>query len=312
MTAKDTRWLELRHKTWYAVLEVPRPLRSAMGKKRLKQSLKTHSLPVAQARRHAVLADFQKQIAAASGGHASNDLIQEGLAYRDQFDRIRRGDSALITQLSANGSPWEYNNPFDQTPPQQAAIEWVDLRLHDRVDAMRTAGQHDEAGILASVAQGKATPLDTYMEAWLAEGGARGPVTARTAIKYRAIFDDLTEWLARERLPCLLEAVTKDIVGRWVTSLLSSGVHSRTINAKVSAMSSYWRWLMKRTSIRQNPWANQAIAQYQKPGVEKPKRAYTAAELTTLLNGKPSPELHDAIRIAALSGMRLDEIYRLK
>jgi integrase len=180
------------------------------------------------------------------------------------------------------------------------------------VDALRAAGQHDEAGILASVAQGKATPLDTYTDAWLAEGGARGPVTARTTIKYRAILGDLKEWLTRERHPVLIEAVTKDVAGRWVTSLLSAGVHSRTINAKVSAMSSYWRWLMKRTSIRQNPWANQAIAQYQKPGAEKSKRAYTGTELVKLLSGKTTAELHDAIRIAALSGMRLDEIYRLK
>lgn len=51
----DTQWLELRRKGWYAVQDVPRPLRAALGKKRLIVSLNTRDLRVAQARRHDAL-----------------------------------------------------------------------------------------------------------------------------------------------------------------------------------------------------------------------------------------------------------------
>ena len=45
---------------------------------------------------------------------------------------------------------------------------------------------------------------------------------------------------------------------------------------------------------------------------ERYKRPFTDAQMTALLTGPASQELADAMRIAALSGMRVGEIYRLR
>jgi hypothetical protein len=38
---QDLRWLQQRGRSWYAVMEVPRPLRAKLGKRRLIKSLTT-------------------------------------------------------------------------------------------------------------------------------------------------------------------------------------------------------------------------------------------------------------------------------
>jgi integrase len=62
-----------------------------------------------------------------------------------------------------------------------------------------------------------------------------------------------------------------------------------------------------------NPWQGQSLpkASKRREDGEKDKRPYTDAEIVTLLDGNPDPEISDLVRVAALSGMRLEEIYRL-
>jgi hypothetical protein len=59
--ARNTQWLVQRGRTWYAVKEVPRDLRGKFGKRRrLLKSLETRDYHEAVARRHAVLAEFER------------------------------------------------------------------------------------------------------------------------------------------------------------------------------------------------------------------------------------------------------------
>lgn len=47
----DTRYLEQRRQGWYVVVDVPQKLVPSIGRKRLRRSLKTRILRVAQVRR---------------------------------------------------------------------------------------------------------------------------------------------------------------------------------------------------------------------------------------------------------------------
>ena len=84
MPVRDERWLQMRHRCWYVVREIPKALRSQFGgKRRLIQSLKTDNLTLAQARRHRVLAEWQKQFDAARAPKAHNDMVSAALMWRE-------------------------------------------------------------------------------------------------------------------------------------------------------------------------------------------------------------------------------------
>jgi integrase len=60
------------------------------------------------------------------------------------------------------------------------------------------------------------------------------------------------------------------------------------------------------------PWDRQAPSKDWRRDVDGDKeRGFTGEEAVKLLNGDAGSELHDLMRIAALSGMRIDEPYRL-
>jgi integrase len=110
-----------------------------------------------------------------------------------------------------------------------------------------------------------------------------------------------------------IEGFTPRIAGRFVTeSFVAGGIHRKTANRKISVASSYWRWLVKRAGIAANPWAGQSLSKRVPAGGASLKpRPFTDAEMVTLLGGKADAELADAMRCAALSGVRIEELYRL-
>lgn len=89
------------------------------------------------------------------------------------------------------------------------------------------------------------------------------------------------------------------------------GVHRVTGNRQISACSSYWRWMIKRAGLRENPWKGQSLSKSTRTA-GRIKRPFTEAEVRTLLSGPADTELADAMRVAALTGTRLEEIYRLQ
>ncbi len=276
------RWLTQRDRCWYAVRDVPRPLRAVLGKKRLLKSLDTRDIHVALARRHAALAEFQRVFDAALSQGRASPIMTSAMEWREIRAREPHDDAVAEYIL-------DEAERIEETHGLETARDFYDMAL------------------------GKVTPLLHYVDAWLAEGGTRGPVAARTQRQYRSDLRDLEAWAIKSGISPAIEAFSKAVAGRYVTEgLLGNGVDRKTANRKISAASAYWRWLVKRTSVETNPWAGQSLAKGA-PATdgEKPKRAFTTAEALALLNGDADPELADAMRMAALTGMRVEELYRL-
>lgn len=61
-------YLIQRRRVWYAVMEVPKALRNKFGKARLKQTLQTESLSIAEARVRPVVVEWKRQIELARSG----------------------------------------------------------------------------------------------------------------------------------------------------------------------------------------------------------------------------------------------------
>jgi len=283
----DARWLRKQGRTWYAVMETPRDCLKRVGKRRLLKSLGTRDQHVAIARRHAALAEFQKIFERARQPDADDPLIEAAETWRKTFAAHETGE----------------------IPGSLSAAQDV---FADETATIRRAFGNEAAATFVGIATGTGTPLLQHVDTWLAEGGAKGPLTAVTAAQYRVALEEFAAWAKAARI-ATVEGVTKAIAGRFVTeTFVTLGVHSQTANKKITGLSAYWKWMRKRVGITGEPWAGQLLSKAsRRNGGESPKRPFQEAEVLALIAGKPDVELADAIRVAALSGMRISEMYRL-
>ncbi len=111
----DTQWLELRGRSWYCVQDVPRPLRAVMGRKRMVRSLETHDQHVAVVRRHAVLAEWQREFAKVRSKSYADPLITAAMGWRDIVAQVERE-----VEYADDGSPMD-GGAYDATVSALAA-----------------------------------------------------------------------------------------------------------------------------------------------------------------------------------------------
>lgn len=280
---------ELRRQGWVAVVEVPPSKRAAMGRKRLTKGLGTRDPREASALLPRALRLLHDQMDAAVAARPSSTgslPIREGLAWREMLESADQhgGADALREQVA------------------------------EAAEAMEVARGETAALEFYGIATGERTPLSAHLDAWLREGGKNGPYRARTAFQYRSDVNGFLAWLSAAGLSATVEAVTRKVVGRFISeALVTTGTDAKTSNRKISAASTYWRWLMKRGHAEANPWQGQSRTKVRRAdGENARKRPFTDAEVKVLLAGDADQELADAMRIAALSGMRFEEIYRLR
>jgi integrase len=311
----DTRWL-MRPKgqhVWHVVVYTPRPLIPVMKKRKFVASLKTGDLRTAQTRRFAALEQF-RQLFESAGRICGNGTPAQCGAEPDWLASARRW-RATIERLAA-GDASTFGTTQEPQPGQTEAENA--LAVAEGViaaEAEDVEWQHGKAAadVFTGIAFATKTPLLYHVDSWLQEGGKKGPLNPRTQAQYRSDLNDFEQWCTKHGVPTTIESISKEVAGRYVSQeLVAKRVHWGTANRKITAASSYWRWLAKRTSVTVNPWSGQSLSKVSKArNGEKPKRPFTDAEVSALLAGDADLELADAMRVAALSGMRLEEIYRL-
>src|SRR5262245_17193731 len=92
----------------------------------------------------------------------------------------------------------------------------------------------------------------------------------------------------------------------------------KTVARRLSSLSSLWRWLERRGLAPKgsNPWLGQLGENTGKRGQEKPRSQWKDEQLVKLLAGETTPQytmtLHDLVRLALVTGARLDELCSLK
>ena len=303
------RLLVLRYRTWHCQVEVPRPLRATMGKKRLVVSLQTHDLFVARLRRDDAEKAFKAAFDAERRRLGPNTVVAQALEWRERLAKLAQGDERTIGGLYGfNEQHFPDGQPMT---PREVAEQHADHMIGDHIDHIRDTHGEAAAATFMDVAQGRATPILHGVDGWLAEGGARGLYDPRSAQGFRSVLKEVAAWAAASGVPQTVEAFTRQVVGRFVQASLSApGSNRMTINRKLSAVSSYWRWLEKRGHVEANPWLRQSLPKVRKAPEDR-ERPFTHEEVRNLLDGPAGPEMADAMRVALFTGARLEAIYSL-
>lgn len=305
--AVDKSHLEKHRSQWRVRVKVPEAVRASLGGALyLKQGLGTGDLAVANLLKGDHVTRFKRMIEDARGNIGPGSLLDEARQLRNS--RARRKP--------------EYDEVMDYA--SEAGPQVLSILRDDEADAIVDRAERIErvegelaARSFADVAFGRATPIDDHLEAFVLDSAYR----PKSIMDLRRAVSRLSEWLVRTKRPATLEAVSQTVGGQFMRDMVQATGLSRKNAAKtVSFLRSYWGWLEEQGHRPPNssPWAGKvpqpkAIARSVDAEHDGGKRPFTSSEMLALLQGTSSqPYMADLIRIAALSGMRLEEIYLLR
>jgi len=286
--AKEPSFLEWHGQQWRVVVRVPRRLQPILGVTRLKRGLGTADVRAANELKHAVVGQLKAVIRQAKKSLTSSDPVEaEALRLRLQSDQ------------------------HDDDARERIETRAIEI-------AAREGGRR--ATDYAEIAQGFATPLDHHADTY----GAFKAYRQKTEGDFRRALGWLKQWLEENHRSPLIEYVTRKDAGMFLGEFLMAGRGRDKASAYLALLREYWRWLVERGHAEEDPWAGQRLPRPPRPPKDAErdtgKRPYTDTEIATLVYGdvpglmRPPPSLYlaDLMRIAALSGMRLEEICQLR
>jgi integrase len=291
MPKLDTSNLEKVANAYRVQLAVPARLRPIIGKAKLVKGLGTGDLAKANMLKLRVLHDFRKALHDAERklkGQKDDPLMAEALQWREAF-----------AQEAKEGDGGRYSP------------DYVSTALEARYEELVKAEGEQRASAMVKVAAGKEMPIVALIDDWLTERGMR----PRQVHDFRRAVTKLTTWLAAEGHPPTIEGVTKRIASDYrMATFVRVGALPRTANKDVSALSSLWKFAVRRDMMEVNPWQGQRLPKSGGAnGGSIHKLPFEDAEVARLLTSNhSSPMLRDAITILALSGMRVEELARMK
>lgn len=291
----DKRHLEMHSGKWRVVVSVPRDLHDRLGTK-LKRSLQTDSLVVANRLKWLVVAELKDTITKTRDGDTKSALVREAV------------EAALLRRRAAS----EEERKALDLAVEMRGEDLVGPIIGEEIDPAtgRPEPVHDPhrkrlAGLFTAVARGEATPLDHFHETYLNALS----VKARTKADDERAIGFLKHWCEENHIRPLLEEITPKVAGRFMDGLanIAGGQSPVTLNKYLRRLSRYWQWLVKREYAEVNVWQGKVLEEPPAQWNEE-ERAFSDAEMLKLLNGSTSQQMHDLMRIGALTGARLDAI----
>jgi integrase len=335
MLGKRTqKYCRLRGRTYYGRIAVPLALREAYGGKQvIEQSLGTRDYAEAMARLGLWLQQRRAEFDAVERelSRPRTEVSRISVAELERLRELRawnihqqlranpvRGPKEIEQRLTGTGSGPAYFEDAGRIA-REKGLTWSDPS--ELLDMVFELHEGDETA-LALYNKGH-TPLEPvdplespdlceHLEAWLSEQR----INAKTRAEYRSIVGGLHQWLVAGTRPTSMLDISRKVAGEHVTHLAEINVRT-TAKKKISALSTYWKWLNgKGLASVENVWADQPFPKVYKGSEndddEPNKRPFTDEEVRILLDGITNQPLADMIRIAALSGMTVNEIACLK
>jgi integrase len=300
MSATD--FLKLRGRTYYVRVQIPARLwAAAAGKREYVKTLKTGDLREANKLKHAHVAVFQARIRALERREPEalpdlHAITGRALGWRRSMER----DKGQVLAYHGDDPVYKTDAWLSQIADEADEIEFE----HGEETALR----------FFKIAKGEGTPLRDLVDAWLDEQA--GDITAQTAAQHRTVLTAFLKWAGQE---LLVEEVDRRKAGEFATYLLTpaSGLKRKTAQRYVSSLSSLWQWLLARGIAKgDNPWRGLAIGKKGKRGETQAPKQWSDAGLKGLLTSARTERytdvFHDLVRLALVTGARLDELCELR
>ncbi len=97
--------------------------------------------------------------------------------------------------------------------------------------------------------------------------------SSHTVLAYQKDLADFARFLSEEYDITDLSSADVDMMRMWMLRLMESGLSARTVNRKLSSLKAYWRFLLSRKLVKENP-CRKLIA----PKVHKPLPSFLKKE----------------------------------
>lgn len=306
MSRNLDRYLNLRGLTWWFKREIPKALRSHFnGKTTYLENLGTGDKRIARKRRDEIRMHTDRLFADAQAGRP----MQQG---QDTVRTLAESWASEITEAQKNPQAWtakalglsadEMEEGDDLSP--------FDM-LEDAARAVEEGHGKEAKRRFLNIARGKVEAAH-YVESYLKEA----KLAPKTTDERRNLLTKFGRWAEAEGLT--LADINRSAAGRYFSNNISQ-LHPQTAKKHTSSVKLYWDYLIRRGHVKgKNPWEGQMMpnrGRRVERGDEVKERPFTSEEMKTLLYS-PFPEamtaefkqqLHDVMRISALSGMRLAE-----
>ena len=300
-------YLQKRRRRWYAIMEVPKPLRQSIGRPRFVQSLETESRTLAEQRVWPVVAAWKREIAKAKG--EPDDIF----AWQASKKVGREGRYFSQPPVSANALLRALNNAKDDEHRQLILEQIIDAA--DDIGAINVENIGDppssdpEAQRFYARATGQLVDFTEYLDEWLSTSRA----TAKTQDMHRSVVNRLAHEIQ------LVQDVTRPEVRRWITKLMNDEeLTPKTVQRILSGLRGYWRYLQSIGVAGEDdePFSKLDVARQEKQkSPQSTRQPFEPDDVVKLLNTaieRGDDKLADLIRLGMWTGCRIEELCALK
>ncbi len=295
-------FLALRGHTYYARLTVPTDARDYFGKTELWQSLKTKNLREAEYRAGRIIAEWKAQIETFRGNIG---IAHKALEWRKVLDEERKKDQILIEQFTRqHGRPPTLAHEIDDL-----GLGTYSLVYGDEVERIYFEQGPEAAARFDDIVKGNSLPTLTYAEDYKASL----KVIPRTLQQRETHLDYLNQ-----RFPTL--PVRRSEVARWIIEMETQNLAEATIKARIGTCRGYFEYLQRLDHLNPdeaNPFEGHKYTRRKKASKQDLRQAFEVDDIPRLIDAAERKRRKDtnlvaAIKIAAYTGMRREEIARLR
>lgn len=310
-------FLEFRKGSWHVQVAVPEACREIIGKAVLRRNLKTPDITVAERIKWPVIAEFKARLETAQAALREVDPIErEALIIRAKLTAIPEHMRGVDPEDYQPEALVVGGEAPDEGPEE--ALQWEALYAAEELE--RTHGRA-KAVTFYKTAVGERTPLEAHVADFLSVQNYKPKSEGdfRRALRY------LKDWLTSNGQVATVESVGRRNASDFVRLSLELNRGAKKANAYLSFLRAYWEFMLTsgRLEADKNLWVgispSKAARDRSKLGAaegedKSSKRPFTDEEIATLLLGDwgKRPEDGLSMYVAALSGMRLEEICRLR
>ncbi|MBO6549669.1 MAG: tyrosine-type recombinase/integrase [Rhizobiales bacterium] len=282
----NSRYLTLKHNTWYFHRAIPISLKEHYGRSNLSISLQTADFVFAQRKRDELTTYFNQEFKNLKNSvqeqpaNEYEEIILDLIKCHQDEIRNKDGSFKLSDEVSLN-------------------LAWKAEELEEKQGYTKAKEFYD-------LATGQEAYISKLTDKWISEID----VSDKTGLDYTRQIEEMVAYTKVK----IIKPYDKQIARYYLDYLIDRKLAKKTINSKISAIRTYWRWLVQRGYAETNPWIDLGltIKKHSQNTKSQPKEPWTDEEVHELIANTTDSLMRDAICIGIYSGMRINEICELK